>query len=201
MKCRVLTALDIPGPALISSTTEHSTARGPTPSRSPAPSQIPTKPDYSSFSAFNHANTPQHSTTPQPSLFQQQQAAAAARTQTVQTPPVDPFAALSSPMRQATPQQHQPSMFDFANSRSPAAPLAPAADDDDWAFSSALPESQPSSNTLSVSETNLGISLTATREPADPSVITMSLKFSSNVDQPIADLEFMAAVTKVCPVP
>ena len=89
-------------------------------------------------------------------------------------------------------------MFDFANPKPPAAAPAPAADDDEWAFSSALPESQPSSNTLSVSETQLSISLHATREPANPSVITMNLKFSSNADQPISELTFMAAVTKVC---
>jgi len=89
-------------------------------------------------------------------------------------------------------------MFDFANPKPPAAAPAPAADDDDWAFSSALPDSQPSSNTFSVSETQLGISLHATREPTNPSVITMNLRFSSNADQPISELTFMAAVTKVC---
>lgn len=116
----------------------------------------------------------------------------------MQAPLVDPFAALTSPMRQSTPQQPQPSMFDFANPKPLAAAPAPAADDDEWAFSSALPESQPSSNTLSVSETQLGIALHATREPTNPSVITMNLKFSSNADQPISELTFMAAVTKVC---
>ena len=89
-------------------------------------------------------------------------------------------------------------MFDFANPKPTSAAPAPAADDDEWAFSSALPESQPSSNVLSVSETQLGIVLHATREATNPSVITMNLKFSSNADQPISELTFMAAVTKVC---
>jgi ADP-ribosylation factor-binding protein GGA len=88
-------------------------------------------------------------------------------------------------------------MFDFANPKPPAAAPAPAADDDDWAFSSALPETLPSSNILSVSETQLVISIHVTREATNPSVITMSLNFSSNADQPISELEFMAAVTKV----
>ena len=87
-------------------------------------------------------------------------------------------------------------MFDFANHQ-PAAATALAADDDEWAFSSALPESLPSSNTISVSETSLSISLHAAREPQTPSVITMSLTFSNKTDQPISELTFMAAVTKV----
>jgi ADP-ribosylation factor-binding protein GGA len=192
--------IDIPGPALISSTSEHSTARGPTPSISPAPPQ-PSKPDYSSFSAFGSALTPRQSTTPQPSLFQQQQAAAAAKAQTAQPPPVDPFAALASPMRQSTPQQAAPSMFDFSNPKPPPAAPAPVTDDDDWAFSSALPDSQPSSNDLSVSETQLSIAMVVAREPTSPGVITMNLKFSNNTDQAISELTFMAAVTKVRPCP
>jgi hypothetical protein len=87
-------------------------------------------------------------------------------------------------------------MFDFTNPKPPAAAPS-AADDDDWAFSSALPDSLPSLNTLSVSDTKLGISLEATRDSSNPAVITMSLKFSSNTDQPISELTFMAAVTKV----
>lgn len=191
---------NLPGPALISSTVDHSTARGPTPTRSPAPPQPPVKPDYSSFSAFGSSNASSKPATPQPSLFQQQQAlqqqqflqsqAQASKPQ----PPVDPFAALASP-RQATPQQATPSMFDFGNQQ--AAPPAPtAADDDEWAFSSALPEGLPASNTIQVSETALSISLHAAREPQTPSVITMSITFSSKSDQPISELTFMAAVTK-----
>ena len=87
-------------------------------------------------------------------------------------------------------------MFDFGNQQ--AAPPAPAAaDDDEWAFSSALPEGLPASNTIQVSETALSISLHAAREPQTPSVITMSITFSSKSDQPISELTFMAAVTKV----
>jgi len=193
-------AADLPGPALISSTTEYSTARGPTPTRSPAPpaqAPAPAKVDYSAFSAFGSSHSTSQSTTPQPSLFQQQQAAVAARQQVQQAPASDPFAALASPARQSTPQQAQPSMFGFGNSHT-AAPLvtAPAADDDEWAFSSALPEGPPSSNTISVSETSLSISLHAVREPATPSIITMSVTFSNKTPQPISELTFMAAVTK-----
>jgi hypothetical protein len=60
-----------------------------------------------------------------------------------------------------------------------------------------LPEGLPSENTITVSETALGISLHATREAITPTVITLSLSFSSKTDQPISDLEFAVAVTKV----
>jgi hypothetical protein len=88
-------------------------------------------------------------------------------------------------------------MFDFGNHQAPAPVAAPAADDDEWAFSSALPEGLPSENTITVSNTNLAISLRAHREPLTPSVITMSLTFSNRTAHPISELTFMAAVTKV----
>jgi ADP-ribosylation factor-binding protein GGA len=112
---------------------------------------------------------------------------------------VDPFAALASPVQQSTPQQSQPhSIFDFANpAPAPAAAPTATADDDEWAFSSALPEGLPAENTILVSETSLSILLYAAREPQTPAVITMSISFSSKTDQPISELTFMAAVTKV----
>ncbi|TVY44460.1 putative ADP-ribosylation factor-binding protein [Lachnellula occidentalis] len=194
----LLMTIDIPGPALISSTTDYSTARGPTPTTSPTPSQPqPFKPDYSAFSAFGPAAPAPKAATPQPSLIQQQQAAMIAKAQPP-APSIDPFAALASPVRHSTPQQAQPSMFDFGNHQAPApAPTAaPVADDDEWAFSSALPEALPPSNTIAVSNTNIGISLHATRETQTPAMITLSLTFSNATPQPISELTFMAAVTK-----
>jgi hypothetical protein len=116
---------------------------------------------------------------------------------------VDPFAALASPVRQSTPQQSQPhSIFDFGNLASAQAAAPPAAtDDDEWAFSSALPEGLPAENTIIVSWTSLSILLHAAREPQTPAVITMSISFSSKTDQPITELTFMAAVTKVLTPP
>ncbi|KAK6592452.1 VHS domain-containing protein [Botrytis cinerea] len=163
---------NIPGPALMSSTTENSTARGPTPTRSPVPSNLPVKPDYSAFSAFG-SQPPSKPVTPQPSLFQQQQQqqqAAAAR-----PPPsnIDPFAALTSPSRQSTPQQSG-SIFDFANPKPPVSHAANA----------------------QLLNTNVKISLNASREPTTPDVITLSIAFSNNSNESISDLTFQAAVTK-----
>jgi ADP-ribosylation factor-binding protein GGA len=198
----MLIALDIPGPALISSTTQYSTARGPTPTTSPAPpSQVTSKPDYTAFSAFGSSHPVSQSTTPQPAQFQQlqqhQQTPIIAASP--QPPAVDPFAALRASIQQSPPQQPQKSIFDFANPQPPvnkSAPVTSAGDDDEWAFSSALPEGPPSSNTLTVSDTSLRISLHASREPSTPAVITMSLSFSNKTAQPISELTFMAAVTK-----
>lgn len=96
-------------------------------------------------------------------------------------------------------------MFDFSQpgpatpSQAPA-PAPAAADDDEWAFSSALPESNglPSSNDILVSDSALHITLHATRSsPSDPA-ITMTVRFSSKVPQPITELIFQVAATKVC---
>ncbi|KAE8448012.1 hypothetical protein EG329_009935 [Mollisiaceae sp. DMI_Dod_QoI] len=183
---------NLPGPALLSSTTEHSTARGPTPSRSPAPPASSAHANYSAFSTYG-ASQPAPQAPPQPTLFQQLYPH---QTSAPPPPSVDPFAALASP-RSSTPQQPQKSIFDFSSPK-PATPTpapAPAADDDEWAFSSALPEGPPSNN-ITVNDTSLNISLHVAREPTNTSIITMSLSFSNKTEQPISELEFKAAVTK-----
>ena len=209
----MLRETDLPGPSLLSSISNQSSAKAPTPTRSPAPSgHIPLKPDYSSFSAFNsNQSSSSKPTTPQPSLFQQQQALASSKqTQPIPQPQnADPFASLT-PMRSSTPAQtpqqpQQKSIFDFSAftskpSQQSQAPLPPtqSADDDEWAFESALPVSTPSSNTIVVSKTSLSISLHAAREVFSTPIITLSVSFSNTTDLPITELTFMAAVTKVC---
>lgn len=192
----------MPGPALMSSTSQYSTARGPTPSRSPAPPAVPSKADYSAFSGFSLSQPTSQTTTPQPSLIQQQQQKAAIRPQ--QQPVSGLFASLTSPMGQSVPLQNQPStsasLFDLAQSALPATAIPPATnDDDEWAFSSALPESNglPSSNSITITDTIINISLHAVRKsPSDP-IITMNVHFSNKVAQLITELTFQVAVTKV----
>jgi ADP-ribosylation factor-binding protein GGA len=184
----------------MSTTTENSTARSQPQTFSPPPQQpAAIKPDYSAFSAFGSPSHPaSKSTTPQPSLYQQQ--AALANKPQPAPPTSNPFAALTSPVRASSSQQAAPSMFDFAalqTSKVGPAPL-PAADDDEWAFSSALPEGLPSSNTIVVSKTSLNIDMTVSRESQTPSIINLSMTFSNQSDLPISELMFMAAVTKVC---
>lgn len=199
----------VPGPALISSTTLQNNAQVPAPISSPAPASGPAKPNYLAFSAFESSH-PIPQVPSQPFMFQQQQAPPEppqkqATPQPTQQAPSDPFAALASPLLHGA--HHNPalstssSMFDFSQpaSTAPAQPTAPAADDDDWAFSSALPESQglTTSNYITVSDTSVNVVLHASRRsPSDP-VIVLNVSFSSKVVQPITELTFQMAVTKV----
>ncbi|RFU35437.1 hypothetical protein B7463_g903, partial [Scytalidium lignicola] len=182
---------NIPGPALISSTSQYSTARGPTPTASPAPNVVAANPDYSAFSALS--SPPPQGITPRPSQFHQQQRQ---QQQKSETPVSDPFAALASPARQSTPQQAQntSSLFGFTNNQPPAPTTT---DEDEWAFSSALPEgSLPTSNSMVLSDTKLKIFLSAMREPHTPSIITLDLTFSNQTQEPVTNMTFQAAVTK-----
>jgi ADP-ribosylation factor-binding protein GGA len=188
----------------MSSTTQHNSARGPTPTRSPAPGVVSVQPNYSAFPGFGSSSQPTSQfSTSQLSLHQQQQALPKPATQST----VDPFAALTSPVRYSTPQQNlsqssgPSSLFDFGQpAAAPAQTQVPAAnDDDEWAFSSALPEANglPSSNDLTVTEATVKIDLRASRQSPSDTIIRLDLKFSSKVAQPVTELTFQAAVTKV----
>jgi hypothetical protein len=167
------TILDIPGPALLSSLTQDNSAKGPV--------STPTPPPFSQFASFSQPVS--QSATPQPSLLQQ----------SVHAPPPqpasDPFAALSAGLSSS-------------QRASPAPPQAPAAsnDDDEWSFSSALPPepAKPKEHQATVSNTNLRIELRATRSPAAANAINIVFAFSNNIAQPISELHFQLAVTKVC---
>lgn len=194
----------------MSSITEQNSAKGPTPTASPGPfsQAAPAKPNYSAFSGIGAPQPSSQVSTPQPFMFQQQQhqQQPAARPAQVQAPALasDPFAALGSPLRNVTPQPPSSALrstFDFSQPASPAppAPTVAATDDDDWAFSSALPESNglPSSHDITVTDTSVNITLRASRRtPSDPG-ITLDASFSSKVAYPITELEFQVAVTKV----
>lgn len=74
-------------------------------------------------------------------------------------------------------------------------------DDDEWAFTSALPpgsEQAPARNELVILNSNLHILLEANRPVTMPDgPILIKAKFSNNNSQPIQDLTFQMAVTKV----
>lgn len=75
-------------------------------------------------------------------------------------------------------------------------------DDDDWAFTSALPPDQPppppSRGELVILNSNLQILLDVNRPTTMPDgPILLRAKFSNNASQPIQDLTFQMAVTKV----
>ncbi|MCJ1295132.1 hypothetical protein MMC34_006693 [Xylographa carneopallida] len=204
---------NIPGPSLLSSTTEQSSAKISAPSRSNQPQQpIPLKPNYDAFASLTNSRASSQSSTPVPSLIQQQRHVPAP------TQSSDPFAALSSSSnipRQSSPfaqPQHNKgpstSMFDFASARSQNAnattnstPAAQntngAAADDDWNFSSALPEdSLPNSTSLVVSSKEVEIKFDVSRRKTEDSIIDILATFSNNSANLITEYTFQVAVTK-----
>ncbi|KAG7434689.1 putative ADP-ribosylation factor-binding protein [Fusarium oxysporum f. sp. raphani] len=148
---------NIPGPALLSSMTQDNSARGQV--------STPTPPPFSQFASFSQPVS--QSTTPQPH-FQQQPPPPS-------QPASDPFAILGAGnlnSQRASPAPPQPQ------------PAATANDDDEWNFSSALPQSQASQRS------------TRLRAPGNENAINIVFAFSNNVTQPIGELHFQLAVTK-----
>ncbi|PNY29469.1 ADP-ribosylation factor-binding protein GGA2 [Tolypocladium capitatum] len=103
---------NIPGPALLSSMTQGSSARGIAPSQTPPP--------FSQFASFTTPVASQ-STTPQPAAHQQPQPPAP-------PPASDPFAALgasSTPPPQKLPVSSEDDEWNFSSSLPPEAPTKP----------------------------------------------------------------------------
>ena len=117
----------------------------------------------------------------------------------------DPFAALSnSNSRSGSPFQFQSrapapaaapasSNFDLLGGGAPTASApVPVADDDEWAFSSALPE-QPQD----LISTNSAIKTVFAVTRPNNTELVISSRISNATPQPIEDLQFQLAVTKV----
>ncbi|KAL2039477.1 hypothetical protein N7G274_007749 [Stereocaulon virgatum] len=201
---------NVPGPSLLSSTMQQSSAKPPIPSATPQPQQapLPLKPNYDPFASLTSSHPSSRSTTPGlPSLLQQQA--------TKPPPPVsDPFAALASPLPNSQQAQSpapasSASLFDFASSK-PTAPLPQSGSyphqasngalvDDDWNFTSALPDdntSLPSSNDLTVSNTSVKIAFQVSRPGNSDSDVSIRASFSNNTPNLITEYTFQVAVTK-----
>lgn len=214
-----VTHKDVPGPSLLSSTTQDSSAKASTPNATPQPQQapLPAKPNYDPFRFVTNSIPSSRSTTPAPpTLFQTQQAAKPS------PPSTDPFATLSSvASRTASPlptsqisQKPNPSpsasLFDFASPK-PAVPQnQPAANsqqatngtsaDDDWNFTSALPDDGselPAHNKLTVSNTSVRIDFRVERPENSDSAISISASFSNNTPNLVTEYTLQVAVTKV----
>ncbi|KAF2723455.1 VHS-domain-containing protein [Polychaeton citri CBS 116435] len=118
----------------------------------------------------------------------------------------DPFASLSTP-----PRSNSPALFQFQQSSRPLVNAAPAGatdllgmgiatqsqpaqpstgNEDEWTFSSALPEHHE----LQVTDSELITKFDVSR--ASESEIIIQSKMSNNTSQPIGDLTFQLAVTK-----
>lgn len=169
--------IDVPGPALLSSITQNSSAK--------IPASSPTPPPFSPFSGFMSPPPGSQSNTPQPSLTQQ---STFPKPPQKTTPANDPFAALGTPQFSSKPATPKP-----------AAPAAAAEEDDEWSFSSALPESTYSKkHNVTVKDSGpLVIHLQAERSPNAPSGLFLRFLFSNTTSTVLSDLHFQIAVTKV----
>lgn len=90
-------------------------------------------------------------------------------------------------------------------SQSSSAGKQPAAtEDDEWNFSSALPESSsqqqqvPREHKRTITDGSIRAEFLANRATASSPAIDMLFSFSNNTAQPISELHFQLAVTKVC---
>ncbi|EJT75820.1 ADP-ribosylation factor-binding protein GGA1 [Gaeumannomyces tritici R3-111a-1] len=184
---------NIPGPALLSSMTQESSAKGPVPATvSPPP------PSASPFAAFVSAPPPSSkSATPQPQPPNYQSSLFAPPSK----PTTDPFAVLASPS--AFPSTSKPTTPTPAagSAYQPPAPPGPAAaaanDDDEWAFSSALPpETLPEEQKLVMADSTVKIELIAKRTTPGSSSIRLHFAFSNNAPAPVGELHFQSAVPK-----
>ncbi|KAI4168517.1 MAG: hypothetical protein LQ343_006349 [Gyalolechia ehrenbergii] len=189
---------NIPGPSLLSSSTQQSSAKTATPAPTPQLNQAPPSnpPNYDPFASLTSSHPASRSNTPGPSFPQ---------TQPVSS---DPFAALASkPPQQASPAPSS-SMFNFASPKLPSSTTsqpsqqsngASKATDEDWNFTSALPadnSSLPSFNELTVSKTAVTIFFKAIRSDKSDASISISASYSNNTSALITEYTFQVAVTK-----
>lgn len=211
------TCTDVPGPSLLSSSTQQSTAKIQTPSATPQAQQapLPARPNYDPFSSITGSHNNSRSTTPGPSSLSQSQQgpkplqASLDSFSTLSSPA--PLHASPSPIPQnshAPPSAPSASIFDFATPKAPGqsapAPVSHletngALAEEDWNFSSALPEDSnlPISNDITVSNTSVNIAFRTSRIDNSDSVISIMAHFSNNVASLITEYTFQVAVTKV----
>ena len=208
---------DVPGPSLLSSSTQQNTAKSPTPSTTPQlqQTQVPTKPNYDPFAILTSSHSSSRTSTPAPTSLQQQSSRSP-------NPPNDPFAALSSnpppqpspSLNSQRPQQASSttsaSLFGFASPANQPSPRNPPANipqqtngasaDDEWNFSSALPDEHvnlPASNDVTVHSGPVNIIFKASRPSNSDSVIHITASFSNRTTNLVTEYEFKVAVTKV----
>lgn len=86
-----------------------------------------------------------------------------------------------------------------------AKPVQQSNDDDEWNFASALPTETPTlprEHKALVSNNSLKIDLLANRTTGTSNSINLLFAFSNNTAQPISEVHFQLAVTKVqyCPL-
>lgn len=165
----------------------------------PSTLQQQSRPNYDPFGAIN---TPPKTSSPQPS------------TSTFPSQPVahsDPFAALSTGnSRTASPFQFQqsvkppPSGLQQSASASLLGGLGGSsvpqatepAGDDEWTFSSSLPQEQ--AHKITLVDGSIRTMFSVSRPAGADDWLQIEASTSNNTDSPVGDLTFQLAVTKVC---
>jgi hypothetical protein len=160
-----------------------------------APPASPTPPSFNLFSSNSQpASKP---STPIPSSLQSQTMAQN------KAKASDPFAALNTPSRQSspfqaqtprsqtTPAQNSLDLLGTGSSSNGTASAAPA--DDEWEFSSSLPEPAKPAE-ITVTNSAIQTIFTVSREGEE---LLIRSRISNSTAQPIGDLTFQLAVTKV----
>ncbi|KAL8753023.1 MAG: hypothetical protein Q9199_005337 [Rusavskia elegans] len=189
---------NVPGPSLLSSSTQQSSAKLPTPAPTPQYQQAASssKPNYDPFASITSSHSPSRSNTPGPAYPQAQSASS------------DPFAALASKPPQQPSPAPSPSMFNFASPKpsTPATPMPPqqsngasAGTEDDWNFASALPADNstlPTSNEITVSKTSVTVVFRISRTDKAEAPISIIASYSNNTSSLITEYTFQVAVTK-----
>ncbi|KAL8768380.1 MAG: hypothetical protein Q9194_005727 [Teloschistes cf. exilis] len=189
---------NVPGPSLLSSSIQQSSAKPPSPAPTSQfqPPPPPSKPNYDPFASITKSQQTSRSGTPGP-VFPPPQPSS-----------IDPFAALAwKPPQQPSPAPSA-SISNFASPKPPVSstptPLqqsngASMTTDDDWNFASALPaenSSLPASNEVIVSQTAVTVSFKASRTDKPESPISILASYSNNTPSLITEYTFQVAVTK-----
>ena len=212
-KCTDLFMIDVPGPSLLSSSTQENSAKAAPPQATPQQPPAPalSKPNYDPFASISStSHPPSGSTTPamSSSFLQSQQ-----RPPPPSQPSPDPFTSPSFRQSSPLPQHNGPSqasisssLFDFASpapqtAQPPSQPTQTtngAATDEDWDFASALPDDGlPPSNQLVVSNTSVNITFKASRIGQSSDAVSLMAQFSNNTPTLITEYTFQVAVTRV----
>lgn len=183
---------NVPGPALLSSVMQQSSAKSPKFAAANSSQPGPSPPNYDAFSAFN---TPAQSRTPQLSLLQQKKQQQ--QQQVPKEPASDPFSILNLPGKPVpnplyNPASQQKQATNITKASNGASPM-----DDDWNFSSALPDDMPSKSAIIVSQKGIGIAFQVSRRATNETIIDILARFSNRSSNLITELTFQVAVTKV----
>ncbi len=201
----------VPGPPLLSSTMQQNSAASPT-TTAPLPPQPqqPPPPNYNVLPSLTSFQPSSKAASPSPIQQQQQPPPQQQRAAPSRQVPPDPFAALvASSSRSSSPFNRPPSskpghtssaLLDLTESATQAgiASRNGVATEDEWNFTSALPENAlPTTNRVEVHSSLIKIDFVATR-PHGQKTIRIMAQFSNNTPKHVHGLHFQVAVEKVC---